>query len=73
MMMPTGPAAPHILATGPTPQVYDWNCSQKEIFDITAQPIVDSVMEGYNGEGRGGWASRGRMAAAIDAGSGMGR
>lgn len=30
-------------------QVYDWNSKQIEIFDITARPIVDSVMEGYNG------------------------
>mmetsp|Transcript_40494 Transcript_40494/g.89986 ORF Transcript_40494/g.89986 Transcript_40494/m.89986 type:complete len:782 (-) Transcript_40494:415-2760(-) len=30
-------------------QVYDWNCTQTEIFDITARPIVDSCMEGYNG------------------------
>ncbi|KAF5836468.1 kinesin family member 3a [Dunaliella salina] len=30
-------------------QVYDWNCSQTEIFDVTARPIVDSCMEGYNG------------------------
>lgn len=30
-------------------QVYDQNCSQVEIFDITARPIVDSAMEGYNG------------------------
>jgi kinesin family protein 3/17 len=31
-------------------QVYDSNCSQSDIFDISARPIVDSVMEGYNGE-----------------------
>mmetsp|Transcript_12810 Transcript_12810/g.33988 ORF Transcript_12810/g.33988 Transcript_12810/m.33988 type:complete len:804 (+) Transcript_12810:279-2690(+) len=30
-------------------QVYDWNCNQTEIFDVTARPIVDSCMEGYNG------------------------
>ncbi|GMH37875.1 hypothetical protein BSKO_05759 [Bryopsis sp. KO-2023] len=30
-------------------QVYDWNAGQKEIFDITVQPIVDAVMDGYNG------------------------
>jgi hypothetical protein len=30
-------------------QVYDWNSRQSEIFDITAKPIVDSVLEGYNG------------------------
>lgn len=31
-------------------QVYDWNSTQMEIFDVTARPIVDSCMEGYNGE-----------------------
>lgn len=31
-------------------QVYDWNSNQTEIFDITARGIVDSCMEGYNGE-----------------------
>lgn len=30
--------------------VYDWNCSQQEIYVETAKPIVNSVMEGYNGE-----------------------
>jgi len=30
-------------------QVYDWNTTQREIFDITAAPIVTSVMDGYNG------------------------
>lgn len=30
-------------------QVYDSNCSQMEIFDYTARPIVDSSIEGYNG------------------------
>mmetsp|Transcript_30218 Transcript_30218/g.77019 ORF Transcript_30218/g.77019 Transcript_30218/m.77019 type:complete len:778 (-) Transcript_30218:440-2773(-) len=29
--------------------VYDWNCTQKEIYEQTAKPIVNSVMEGYNG------------------------
>ncbi len=30
-------------------QVYDWNSTQQEIFDITAKQIIDSAMEGYNG------------------------
>ncbi|KAL6752731.1 kinesin-like protein FLA10 [Haematococcus lacustris] len=30
-------------------QVYDSNSKQFEIFDITAKPIIDSCMEGYNG------------------------
>jgi hypothetical protein len=30
-------------------QVYDINSQQLEIFSITAKPIVDSVMAGYNG------------------------
>lgn len=29
--------------------VYDWNSSQTEIYKETASPIVDSVMEGFNG------------------------
>lgn len=31
------------------PQVYDSSSGQIEIFDVTAKPIIDSVMEGYNG------------------------
>ncbi len=30
-------------------QVYDHTSTQIEVFDITAKPIIDSVMEGYNG------------------------
>ena len=30
-------------------QVYDWNTEQIEIFNVTAKPIVQSVMQGYNG------------------------
>lgn len=29
--------------------VYDWNCTQKGIFEETAMPIIDCVVEGYNG------------------------
>lgn len=29
--------------------VYDWNCTQQEIYEKTAMHIVNSVMEGYNG------------------------
>eukprot|EP00959_Pyramimonas_sp_CCMP1952_P439768 9206813-Pyramimonas_sp.AAC.1 len=29
--------------------VYDWNVEQKFIYEDTAGPIVESVMEGYNG------------------------
>ena len=28
---------------------YDWNASQEKIFNETAKPILESVMEGYNG------------------------
>jgi kinesin family protein 3/17 len=31
-------------------QVYDWNSRQDTIFEITAKPIVDACMDGYNGE-----------------------
>jgi len=31
-------------------QVYDWNSRQESIFDITAKPIVNACMDGYNGE-----------------------
>eukprot|EP00284_Hemiselmis_tepida_P000280 CAMPEP_0174950646 /NCGR_PEP_ID=MMETSP1355-20121228/94441_1 /TAXON_ID=464990 /ORGANISM="Hemiselmis tepida, Strain CCMP443" /LENGTH=459 /DNA_ID=CAMNT_0016198277 /DNA_START=43 /DNA_END=1420 /DNA_ORIENTATION=- len=30
-------------------QVYDWNSQQAYLFETTAQPIVDSVLTGYNG------------------------
>lgn len=30
--------------------VYDWNCTQQEIYEQTAKPIVNSVMSGYNGK-----------------------
>ncbi|WIA28846.1 hypothetical protein OEZ86_011372 [Tetradesmus obliquus] len=30
-------------------QVYDWNSEQATIFEITAKPIVDACMDGYNG------------------------
>jgi hypothetical protein len=30
-------------------QVYDWDSRQQTIFDITAKPIVDACMDGYNG------------------------
>eukprot|EP00951_Prasinocladus_malaysianus_P012490 scaffold93137_cov30-Prasinocladus_malaysianus.AAC.1 len=30
-------------------QVYNWDAIQKDIFDISARPIVDSVIGGYNG------------------------
>lgn len=44
----TNPPRPFNVAVHP-PQVYDWNSNQKEIFDITARPIIDAVMDGYNG------------------------
>lgn len=34
--------------------MYDSNTAQKDIFDITARPIIDAVLDGYNG-GRWGW------------------
>ncbi|EKX43204.1 hypothetical protein GUITHDRAFT_73421 [Guillardia theta CCMP2712] len=30
-------------------QVFDSNCEQEHVFQTTAQPIVDSVLQGYNG------------------------
>ncbi|GLC55847.1 Kinesin-like protein fla10 [Pleodorina starrii] len=30
-------------------QVYDWSCQQRDVFDITARPLIDSCIEGYNG------------------------
>ncbi|KXZ50597.1 hypothetical protein GPECTOR_15g280 [Gonium pectorale] len=30
-------------------QVYDWTCQQRDVFDITARPLIDSCIEGYNG------------------------
>lgn len=29
--------------------VFDWNSSQTAVYNETAKPIVDSVLEGYNG------------------------
>ncbi|XP_065919368.1 kinesin-like protein KIF3B [Dysidea avara] len=29
--------------------VYDWNSKQKDLYDETFRPIVESVLEGYNG------------------------
>ncbi|CAF0918185.1 unnamed protein product [Rotaria sp. Silwood1] len=29
--------------------VYDWNSQQKDVYDQTARPLVDSVLEGFNG------------------------
>lgn len=29
--------------------VYDWNSQQRDLYDETFRPIVDSVLEGYNG------------------------
>ena len=30
-------------------RVFDWNCSQSEVFNDTALPIIHSTLEGYNG------------------------
>jgi hypothetical protein len=35
-------------------QVYDWNSQQAAVFDITAKPIVEACMDGYNGAARQG-------------------
>ncbi len=29
--------------------VFDWNSTQSDVYTETAKPIVDSVLEGYNG------------------------
>lgn len=29
--------------------VYDWNCTQQEIYDETVHPLVNSVLDGFNG------------------------
>ena len=29
--------------------VYDWNCKQVDIFTDCAHPIVNNILEGYNG------------------------
>lgn len=31
-------------------QVYGIDSSQQEIFEITARPIIDACMDGYNGK-----------------------
>ena len=30
-------------------RVFDWNCSQADVFNDTALPIIQSTLEGYNG------------------------
>lgn len=46
---PRPPAHTHrtLLCCGT--QVYDWDSHQATVFDITARPIVDACMDGYNG------------------------
>ena len=34
-------------------QAYGADSQQREVFDVTARPIVDAVMAGYNGAARG--------------------
>lgn len=46
-------------------QVYDWNSRQDTIFDITAKPIIDACMDGYNGTSV-------RMSCPAQLGSGAG-
>ena len=29
--------------------VYDWDCKQRDIYDDVAHPLVEQVLEGYNG------------------------
>jgi kinesin family protein 3/17 len=29
--------------------VFDWNCQQLDVYNKTARPIIESVLEGYNG------------------------
>jgi Tfp pilus assembly pilus retraction ATPase PilT len=29
--------------------VYDWNSNQRSVYDESAFPLVESVLEGYNG------------------------
>jgi len=29
--------------------VFDSKASQKEVYDVAARPIIDSVLEGFNG------------------------
>ena len=29
--------------------VYDWNSTQRSVYDESAFPLVESVLEGYNG------------------------
>lgn len=35
--------------TRPAPQVYDMTTKQRDLYDITARPIVDAALDGYNG------------------------
>jgi hypothetical protein len=42
-------------------QVYDSNCTQMEVFAVTARPIIDAVVDGYNGEQQGQQQQRQRQ------------
>ena len=42
------PTPPPVRKSFTFDAVYDWNCTQGDIYDETARPLVDSVLEGFN-------------------------
>ena len=38
--------------------VYDWNSTQKDVYEESAKHIVNSCMQGYNGAPAGGWTGQ---------------
>ncbi len=49
-MILTKPSDPHEVAKAFTyDSVYDWTSTQRQVYDETAFPLVESVIEGFNG------------------------
>lgn len=51
-------------------QAYGPDSTQREVFEVTARPIVDAVLEGYNGEQQRCWSvSMARARARAECGA----
>lgn len=48
-MVQQAPNASELPKTFTFDTVFDWTSTQSEVYAETAKPIVDSVLEGYNG------------------------
>ncbi len=45
----TDPSAPETPKKFTFDSAFDWNCTQRQVYNSTARPIVESVLNGYNG------------------------